>query len=62
MTSTAAIIQGNESTLFQRVYNELDKSGCPQQTLTEFEKHRNDELEPLIEVCCSFLSEFGYWR
>jgi hypothetical protein len=61
MNSVDSVIQGNESSLFDRVYEELKKCNASQKTLSDYESHRNDPLEELIEVSYEFLLSLGCW-
>jgi hypothetical protein len=61
MNCIDSIIQGNESSLFSRVYEELRQCDASQKTLAEYEKHRNDPLEELIEVSYNLLLAIGCW-
>jgi hypothetical protein len=61
MKSIPDIIQGDEETLFNRVYSSLEHLGCSRKGLKEFEGHRNDDVEEMIDVSCDFLSACGCW-
>jgi hypothetical protein len=61
MNSVDSVIQGNESSLFDRVYEELKKCNASKKTLADYESHRNDPLEELIEVSYEFLLSLGCW-
>lgn len=61
MNSVDSIIQGNESSLFERVYEELKRCDASKKTLADYEKHRNDPLEDLIEISYDLLLNLGCW-
>jgi hypothetical protein len=61
MNSVDSVIQGNESSLFDRVYEELEKCNASKKTLADYESHRNDPLEELIEISYALLLELGCW-
>ncbi len=62
MNTISSIIQGQESSLFDRTYSALQKRGVCQEDLNRFEKYRNADIEVLIDVCTDALTDCGYWE
>jgi hypothetical protein len=61
MNAISEVIQGSESSLFDRVYSELQKQGVSDKCLKDFEKYRNAEFDVLLEASEKYLTCLGYW-
>jgi len=66
MNSISTVLQGNEQTLFSRVLNQLQLSGCSRRYIQLFEAHKDDyqkgRIDELIELSEGYLEALGYWK
>ena len=62
MKQICEIIQGNEDTLFNRVSEHLRIAEVSRRKIAEFEIHKNDPIDKLIEVSYRFLLDAGYYE
>jgi uncharacterized protein YukJ len=61
MKQICTIIQGPESTLFNRVLLYLQRAGVSRRYLQEYEKAEGKPLEELLDISYKFLTESGYY-
>lgn len=62
MKPISEIIQGNEDTLFDRVLYHLRVAEISRRKIAEFEAHKNDSLEKLLDISYRFLLDAGYYE
>ncbi len=59
MKPTIEIIQGNENTLFDRVSIYLQSQNCSKRFLDNWDTHRNDNIDQLIDASYRALEAVG---
>lgn len=62
MKQISEIIQGNEDTLFARVLEHLRIAEVSRRKIAEFEIHKSDAIDKLIDISYRFLLEAGYYE